>query len=75
MESFSFSARRHHPSASGGYGHCHVTYDDMHACIVEAYASSTLLYYTAGPLEETPRIYPLPLQVPKKKTQKSKVYM
>jgi hypothetical protein len=48
----------------------------MHACIVEAYASSTLLYYTAGPLEEIPRIYdPLPVEVPKKKTQKSKVHM
>jgi hypothetical protein len=27
---------RHHPSAVGGHGHCHLTFDDMHTCVVEA---------------------------------------
>ena len=42
---------RHHPCAAGGQGHCHITFDEMHTCVVEAYATSALLYYTAGPLE------------------------
>lgn len=63
---------RHHPSATGGHGHCHLTFDDMHSCVVEAYASSSLLYYTAGLLEEPRRIFPLQLEEPKKKSKKDK---
>jgi len=41
---------RHHPSAVGGHGHCHLTFDDMHTCIVEACALSP--------------VWPLPRQRP-----------
>lgn len=41
---------RHHPSAVGGHGHCHLTFDDMHTCIVEACELPPSLAVPAPPL-------------------------
>ena len=59
------------PSAKGTHGHCHLTFDEMHTCIIEAYVSSSLLYFTAERFERLPRVYVAP-PPPKKDGKKGK---
>ena len=64
---------RFHPSAQGARGQCRLTFDELHACTVEAYAHVCLVCYTAVPLEEVPRRYtpPLPPPPPAKQRKRS----
>ena len=57
------------PSAQGTHGHCHVTFDEMHTCIVEAYFGCVLTHFTVGHVERVPRVY-VPPPVPKKENRK-----
>ncbi|EKX34164.1 hypothetical protein GUITHDRAFT_119658 [Guillardia theta CCMP2712] len=59
------------PSQQGCFGHCHLTFDDMHTCIVEAYACCVLSCFTAGRCELLPRMF-IPPEPEKKKGKKGK---